>query len=237
MNGHRLPDAFDVWQGKRWTSHLHTAKQIERAAQEHSSNKFIAGLLASLRATQQSAAATRRLVGDFQGQSITLNGLLAATRDELDGQTRDLRAAEARATLAWSDYLQILDTERLAVEQTWKNMYAGDSLRLLPKITEVSVKRQERLRERMDGAFKAIAALRSTEGNLVEFVALQFDRRRSPPQPGTPIGFVDQSTNEQFKRLLAAVQAAQTKVARFQLDSQILNVEQNGLWTEIVSAV
>jgi hypothetical protein len=236
MNSHRLPDAFDVWQGKRWSSHLHTTKQIERAAQEHPSNKFIAGLLASLRATQQTAAAPRRLVGDFQGRSITPISLFAATTDELEGQTRDLRAAEARATLAWSDYLKILDTERVSIERTWTNMYADDSLHLLAKITEVCVKRDERLRERMDAVFKAIAALRSAEGNLVEFVALQLDRRRGLLPPVTPIAFVDQSTNEQFRKLVAAVQAAETKVAKYQLDSDIISAEQNGLWTAIVSA-
>jgi hypothetical protein len=237
MNSHRLPEAFDVWQGKRWTLHLRTTKQIERAAQEHPSNRFVAGLLASLKAAQQSAIETRHLIDDFRGQSIAVNTLIAATKDELDRQTRDLRAAEARATLAWSDYLQILDAERSGVEQAWKKIFAGDSLHLLPKVTEVCIKRQKRLREHMDGAFKAIAELRSAEGNLVEFVALQSDRRPSLLSPGRPSASADQSTNEQFKRLLAAVRAAETKVAGFQLDNRILSVEQNWLWTAIVSAV
>jgi hypothetical protein len=237
-NGYRLPDAFDVWQGKRLVSNLHTMKDIQHIAREHPKSKFIALLLASHDAVRESTIAVRQLIDSFPAKGITLDVVLAtSTRDKLTQQAEELRAAEARAILAWSDYLQILENERSVVERVGREIYPGDPLHVLPKVMQVLANRQELLREHMDKKFKAIAALHSAKGDLAEFMASHFEQSRGLRLPGVQTTFVDQATSDQLKRLAANVRAAQTNLAGFDRDNRIVNAEQNGLRLVVASAI
>lgn len=219
-----LPDAFDTWHGRQLAKHLHTSKQVEQVAQEHPANKFLALLRASFGARQRSMAAAQQLIDEFQLQDITLDAVLkAATPDQLSKQAQILRVAAARATLVWSDYLKIQETERVAVEQAGREIYGGDPLHLLPKFMKDHAGKQELVRAHMDKSFAAIAAVHSTKANVAEFIAshLQLNHRPS----GAVASFADQETNLQLRKLVAGVRAAEKRTTG--LDQGTIQIEEN----------
>ena len=238
MNGDRLPDAFDAWHGKRLASDQHTADHIQHLAQEHPSNKFLAFLVASHSAAQQSATAVRQLIDNFHSDAISLDVMLTTpNRDTLSKQAQKLRAAEARATLAWSGFLEILEAERSAVERAGREIYLDDPLRLLPKLLQDHAARQQVVQQHMDKTFKALATLNSAKGDLAEFLGSRLDQTRSPREPGVAIALADKSANEKLKKLIASVQVARAGVAGLERNSRIFNPDRRGLRTEIASAI
>ena len=219
-----LPDAFDTWQGRQLAKHLHTSNQVEQVAQEHPANKFLALRRASFGARQQSMAAAQQLIDEFQLQDITLDAVLkAATPDQLSKQAQILRVAAARATLVWSDYLKIQETERVAVEQAGREIYGSDPLHLLPKFMKDHAGKQELMRAHMDKSFAAIAAVHSTKANVAEFIASHLELNHKPS--GAVASVADQETNLQLRKLVAGVRAAEKRATG--LDQGIIKIEEN----------
>jgi hypothetical protein len=219
-----LPDAFDTWHGRQLAKHLHTSTQVEQVAQEHPGNKFLALLKASFGARQRSVAAAQQLIDEFQLQDITLDAVLkAATLDQLSKQAQILRIAAARATLVWSDYLKIQETERIAVEQAGRDIYGSDPLHLLPKFIKDHAGKQELVRAHMDKSFAAIAAVHSAKANVADFMAshLELSHRSS----GAITSVADQEANLQLRKLVAGARAAEKRTTG--LDQGIIKIEEN----------
>jgi hypothetical protein len=228
MNIDRIPDAYDVWQTKRLLAHARTSNQIQRLAVDHPSNKFVELVLASNDAVRQSSTATMQLMKELEPQGITLDTMrVAPTRDQLVENARDLRAAAARAEMAMTRYLAILESERSNIERAGRKIYSRDPLYVLPNSMTALGRRQDILRERMSKTFVAIEMFFSRKGDVAEFLVRNWDAARSGKERYT---FADQATSDKYYKLVALVRAAQTTMLGLERDNLKFDADQRMLW-------
>lgn len=88
-------------------------EQIDEALRRHPQNKLLQMIAMATKAANETSAAAERLLNDVEPPGILKNiNLATASRGDLEALRRDLKAAEANATLFMPRYVALVKTER-----------------------------------------------------------------------------------------------------------------------------
>jgi hypothetical protein len=93
-------------------------KQIDEALRQHPSNKSLQLIAAATKAADETGAAMDKLTSEIEPPAISRNiNLGTASRSDIEALRRDLKTAEANATIFMPRYAALLKTERDNMEK------------------------------------------------------------------------------------------------------------------------
>jgi hypothetical protein len=228
MNIQRIAIGFDVWQAKQLLSHAQSSEHLRKAALDHPSNRFLAFLLATEDATEDSAKAITELRNRIERKEITLTTLRSASsRDQLVSDARALHTASSNAEAAMSLYSEISNSELNRIEEAKRKIYPSDTLFVAQNVLTAATKRHQLLNVRIEKAFTTIAQFYASKADVADLLIRNWDGVSAAHGRA---GFADRETSEKYSKLAAAVRAIQASLQDVDRENSKLLADRTSMW-------
>jgi hypothetical protein len=231
-NRQLLLDGLAVEEGKTALKDISTPEQLERVLAKNPSNLLLQFTARALKEAQETDRLTQKLSDEIEPPSLAKDiDYAKTTRAELEAYLRDLKTAEANATVAIPHYLALLKDERRRVETFMQSLqidkgFVRDALNGIDK-------RHARTADLGSKMLTARADLYRTLGNAVAILVEQFGNYKVDAN-GRFI-FSNQRNADRYNAASSEVDAAAKRLSEVQEELKRFAQFQQEVWERFIS--
>lgn len=217
-------------EGQALLQDITDAAQLEEVLRRHPSNRFLQVIATAAKAANETRAAAEILSNEVEPPALSKNiNLGAASRSDLEAMRRELKTAEANATLFMPRYVALLKAERDKVENYALSLHLEKD-----SVSIVVVGIDKRHAKATAVASRMLSARADYYRAYENYVAILFGEFGTYQVVNGQFIFQLQRTVDRYNVAALAMTAAAKRVAELEEEKKLMHSQQER-WEEFVN--